>query len=787
MLGIACALAPAPSPAMDGLPGRAPAMDPDAPQSLHLEVQLNGMPLPVPAPFVLDGGRLLAAPAVLQAIGFTGAAAPGDAPVDLATLPGVRTRYDAARQRIEIDAPLSLLALPGTRLNMAADAVVPAEATGGTGALLNYDLHVSHDGDAMQVTAGGEARVFGIGGGVFSSTGIVRAYDSPGDDDAGEPPGWRVEPVRLDTRWVRAFPDSAVQLTVGDALTGFLDWTRPVRIGGIQVGRNYGLQPYRITTPLPAFLGEATVPSEVELFVNGMRQYTGAVPAGPFQLGSIPGVTGAGTAQVVVTDAYGRVRTIAFPFYSTRALLARGLSDWSLAFGVAREDYGLRSDRYGDGVLGSGHLRVGATDRLTLEAQAEHGDGVSTLGGGGRVLMGRAGVAGLAYARARHDDGDGGLVAMSYQWNDARFHVGVDVQRAHGDYRDIATLADSPAPRRSERAIVGATSPFGSVSLTWARLAYAGVSRGGGGSAPPDIPGIDQRYAGLFWTRGFAGGWSAHASFNRDLGLGDDTVSVGLLVPLGPRRQLTAGWQRSGGSAGAWVEAAQPLPGDRGHGWRAQVRGGDLRGGLAESSWAWDRGRASVGAASFGDLTYAYGQGSGSLVWMDGGMFAGQPVADAFALVSTGLPGVPVRLENRPLGRTDADGHLLVTPLQAWQRNRLSIDPLDLPADLAIGDVEQLAVPRDRSGTLVRFDLRKARSAIVVLHGDDGRPLPVGTRVRGPGIDTVVGHDGETWLEPGDAPVSLDAGDGGHRCRATLPAAGGATRIGPLRCAGAVP
>ncbi|MBO7942141.1 fimbria/pilus outer membrane usher protein, partial [Streptomyces sp. S9] len=153
----------------------------------------------------------------------------------------------------------------------------------------------------------------------------------------------RTDSVRLDTSWRWSKPESMFAIAVGDVISGQLDWTRPLRLGGVRFGRDFGLQPYRITTPLPTLVGEVAVPSAVDLYVNGLRQYSGEVAPGPFQLTTVPGITGAGSAQLVVTDAFGRVRTIDFPFYAAQQLLAKGLSDWSVSLGVARESYALRS------------------------------------------------------------------------------------------------------------------------------------------------------------------------------------------------------------------------------------------------------------------------------------------------------------------------------------------------------------------------------------------------------------------------------------------------------------
>jgi outer membrane usher protein len=170
---------------------------------------------------------------------------------------------------------------------------------------------------------------------------------------------------------------------------------------------------------------------------------------------------------------------------------------------------------------------------------------------------------------------------------------------------------------------------------------------------------------------------------------------------------------------------------------------------------------------------------------MGGHAFAARNVSDAFAVVSTGRADVPVLLENRLIGRTDRDGMLLVTPLNAWQRNRIGIDPMELPADLRLDRVEVQATPQDRSGTLVRFGIEQVRAAVLVLHDMRGQALPVGSRVHlDSGATAVVGYDGETYLDTLQElnTVRVDTADGPCSLRFAYPAGGGVPRIGPLIC-----
>lgn len=735
--------------------------------SLYLEVRVNGRDTGQIAHFDERAGKLYARTATLRQLGFV---LPDDAvdPLAPADLDGVEVQYEATHQRIAIQAPSRWLAYETTRLN-APDAHVP-RADGASGLLLNYDVRGARDGDATQLDASTELRAFAGRAGVFSTTQIHRFGDGSGA-------GWNGETVRLDSSWQLAFPDSMLRLTVGDTTTGALDWTRPTYIGGVQIGRDFGLQPDRVTAPLPAFFGEATVPSTVDLYIGGMRQYSGSVPPGPFQLTTIPTVNGAGIARVVLTDALGRSRSYELPFYGSRQLLQAGLSDWSASLGFVRQRYGLASWDYAGEPMASANLRYGWSDRLTLEAHTEGSADVFAAGGGGSLQLGSAGILGAAVAHSVGDGRSGSLLHLAYDWTDGRFAIGLDSTRTFGDYRDVATRYGPPPARTSERAVFGFNSAAaGSFSVGYVHLRYPGTD--------------DSRYASAYWSRTFGGRVSLNLGVNRNLDdAGDRSAFATLVLALERSRSVNAGVQHSRGRTSATVDAGRPVPADGGFGWRVQARSGDAHGGLAEAGWLGENGQWTGGVGSFGGDGYAYAEASGSLIRMGDHTFAARRVEDAFAVVSTdGVAQVPVRLENRPIGRTDDDGMLLVTRLQAYQRNQLSIDPMELPAAMRIERVDAIAVPRDRAGTLVRFAMKPVRSAELVLHDAHGAPLALGSRVQveGRAGEAPVGYDGVVYLDDLDEHVRLAVRTPeGRLCHVQLDlphAVEAALRLGPLPC-----
>lgn len=770
LLLLACCL-PVPALAAGAAVPQSEPVSAQADVPLYLEVELNRQPAGLLLPFVLRDGRLLADADTLARLDFALPQPASGELVALEDIPGVQVDYDATLQRVAITAPLSQLALERTVI--APDRAELLPASNSPGLLLNYDLYANHSGQSSNATAYGELRAFGGNAGVFSTTAVTRAFRSDAEDR------WRGDSVRLDSSWQWSFPRSMLSLALGDTTTGNLGWTRAIRVGGIRLGRDFGLQPYRVTTPLPAFLGEVAVPSELELYVNGVKQYSGEVPVGPFQLISQPGINGAGNAQLVITDAFGAVRTLSFPFYASQNLLADGLSDWSVTAGMVREDYGLRSFSYGSQPVASGELRYGLSDTFTIEAHGEGGDGLRNGGVGAVWSLGRAGIVSGSWAGSDWHERSGSQTALAYSWNNARFNLSLGTQRTHDDYRDLASGYGQPPARASDRALVGWNSALlGSFGASYLRLQY-----------PDSDP---SRYASAYWNRNFGRNLALNFSVNQNLDASDDrSFYLGISVNLGERRALNTSLQRNAGRDSANVDLSQSVPTAGGLSWRLRAShadGGDAS-GLAEAGWLGEHGRVNAGIAGSAGNWYGYAGANGGLVLMSGDVFASRSINDAFAVVSTGdVGGVPVKLENRLIGTTGDNGLLLVTPLNAWQRNRLAIDPMDLPANMRLGQVEVLAVPSDRAGTEVRFDIQPVRAAVVVLHDPAGEPLPAGGAavLEGhPASATFVGYDGEVYLDAlGDHNI-LQVTTAAGTCRAGFdyPDTGAPIpRIGPLTC-----
>ena len=165
---------------------------------------------------------------------------------------------------------------------------------------------------------------------------------------------------------------------------------------------------------------------------------------------------------------------------------------------------------------------------------------------------------------------------------------------------------------------------------------------------------------------------------------------------------------------------------------------------------------------------------------IDHGAFAVVRVAD--------LEGVPVYRSNQVAATTNKQGLALITGLQPYQKNLLSIDPDELPFNMQIRGVEEFVTPYARSGSFVDFPVRRMRNALVVIVQPDGAPVPPGTLVTvlSSMEAFVVGKRGEAYLTDLNDSNKLRVTWKDGSCELTIaldPAAASEPRIGPLACA----
>ncbi len=778
----------------------APTLIALAEQIAVLSISVNGAPEEGVAYAVRDPEGLMVDTDTLARLRLTWRAADavqieGRSFVALRTMRGVRATIAELSQRLEFDIDPGLLPPAQLQYGLPPPQLPQTPSWGG---FFNYALFgQSNTGQdfatsfAKSLSGAFEAVAFGPVG-TFGGTFLV---NSTAATQAGAE-----SVVLLDAGW--RWDDAAKLRTyrVGDAITAPGWWGNAVRFGGAQISSNFALQPGYVTYPLLTVAGISAIPTAAEIYSNNVRMGTQSVPAGPFAITNVPSLNGAGELQVVVTNAFGQQQVITQPFYVTTQLLKPGLSEYSFSAGSERFNYGLRNVDY-HGFIGSAFYRYGVSDDLTVQARAEGDNNVRSAGIGADYVVGYLGVlsAGIAGSSSSGDlvgakgTGERYLLGFSRQASIASF--GVQSTWATPNYREIGDtpLQQSQVTRASFNVALPAQA--GSLALIWSGQRFR--------DSAPVTPQHDSQSGTLnIYTASYSVGLGRYGyltlSATRSTGLSNQTQLLALFtLPFGASNTaaadttITLGAQSTRGddqsSRYGSLDLQHPLPVGEGWGYYVHAQTDDHYTGGA-SYWG-KYGRYTMDASHANGESAVRASVSGGIGLVGGHAFLAQPIDQSFALVSVGdVAGARVLQENIDVGRTGADGTLMLPRVPAYTPINISIDPATVPLDATIGRTVQKVVLLDRTGIVVNFESRRERNALVRLNLPDGSPVPAGAvaRVAGRAEPYPVAMGGEVYITNLGDQQDIDVTWRGQSCRLSIALQKNAPPVadlGPFVCA----
>lgn len=742
------------------------------PEALMISLSINAQPSPQSVLALREAtGHWLLPADVLREAGVSltdvDARRVGDTDyVPLTALGLTDTTFDAARLQLDVRLTPDRFVVSRLRSRPMPSRIPPALPAG---AFLNYDLLLDHTpaGRGFSLFAEGAAA---IGPGVVVSHHLFS--DRPGVRDA----------IRLETTYTIDDPGRVSSLRLGDAVTRPANALgRPVRFAGLQWGTNFQTQPGLITLPVATLSGQAAVPSTIDLYVDNVLQAREPVRPGPFSISSLPLVSGDGEVVVRVTDLAGQQTLISQRFYASTAMLAPGLSDYSVELGGLRQQFGLRSDVYGDPFLSAG-WRHGLSQRLTVElgGSTQRGGPSSVLAGAATAFPG-VGIATAALGFSEGPEGNGAQFALGFERRTKSHTFAARSQYATDGYRQTGIDAIQVLKRLDSLFYGFRMDGFGNVGLSYTqqqrmtgdpvRIAAVTLS-----SRPTPWGSLilslsetrtDRRnhQIGLFWVKGLGRDTSVSA-FHTQTSEGRTQDAIQLQKNMAPGE----GW-------GYRLQAAREAP------QQASVFGQNAF-GFARLELAELHGNTIVRAGL-----------SGGIATLDGQWFVARRIDGSFGVV--GLPGfanIRVYVDNQLAGRTNDQGYALLPRLYPYMKNNVSIEQLDLPMDVQVGRLKMQPVPAWRSGVRIDFPVRHAAAATLELIRTDGGPVPVGaiatlsSEAEGEGSEQerfVVGHQGLVYLSGLKVDNRLLVRWPAGACRATLayePAPGQIPYLGQLAC-----
>ena len=187
--------------------------------------------------------------------------------------------------------------------------------------------------------------------------------------------------------------------------------------------------------------------------------------------------------------------------------------------------------------------------------------------------------------------------------------------------------------------------------------------------------------------------------------------SLSLTIPFGARDSATLSAERSQND---WTETAQlqrSLPTNEGFGYALQMQKDTdtLQAGQLEYQGPF--GLYQVNAQRIGGQTTQSASLSGGLVYIGGEVFPTRAVDQSYLLANVpGVAGATVDLYNNPIGKTNAQGQILVPNLLPYVGNQVSIDPNTIPINYDIKSTKFDIAPPYRGGAVVTFPIERIQA-----------------------------------------------------------------------------
>jgi outer membrane usher protein len=536
----------------------------------------------------------------------------------------------------------------------------------------------------------------------------------------------------------------------GDFVAASGDLGGSALLGGVSYSKLYSLDPYLIRYPQLGIAGLVSVPSTIDVYVDGQRINTVRVAPGEFDLRNITQSIGARGVDLVIRDAFGREQRISTTYYSTDVPLKAGLQEWSYNAGALREAFGTESDHYGPFAFSAFH-RIGITDALTLGMRGEGRRGAYNAGPTATMVLGPFGVTSASAAFSQRDGRGGAAALVNYAYLGQHISAGV-LLRADG--RNYATLADSVIERRKYEA----TAAIGYVDTCWGAVSGAYST-----FTPYDGP--VRKTVALNYGRPLFDGRASFFANVADSRAKERTrnVLIGLIYNFDADYAVSTRYDRFGERRGEVIQLQKTLPIGEGLGYTVTLE----RSRIAEDTMTvfspslqynarWGAVRADLSQqrdATGSHRSYAL-SAAGGIAMVGDVISVGRPVTDSFGLVKVDdLPGVRVLVNNQAIGTTDASGKLFLPTLTSFYENQVSIDVASVPLDYSFPESLRIVSPGARAGALIDFHARRLSAVTGTLKIRSRGQVKVAefyevsVAVGGKRVTFVTGRGGEYYVE----------------------------------------
>jgi len=520
-----------------------------------------------------------------------------------------------------------------------------------------------------------------------------------------------------------------------------------LNLGGVSFSKNYAMDPYFIKFPQVHFSGAVSLPTELEVLLDGTTIRHERLSPGEFELQNISTRTGGGTLELVLKDPFGREQRVQYPYYAAGTLLKRGLNEYSYNLGYLREDFGLKSFEYGP-LAFSGFHRYGLNDYFTIGFQGEASQGIYNLGPTASARLGNLGVIDSALAGSHNSDNHfGDAFSLSYNYQGRQFNAHALLEQFSEAYERISDILIPEKPKYEISAGIGwGTEDLGFISLDFGKTEqYIGQNQRAFTATYSRT--LTQRSTLLTTFRQI---WEDHSSY--------DAMILFQYYP-GRDTTLSASYEKTKDGQSETVQIQKNAPIGEGFGGRLLMERSEIDSDQTNLVDAFGQYNLKYGIytaevrQSNGDSFYQL-SASGGIAYVHGTVGFSRPISEAFALVKVeDLKDVRVYDNYQEVGKTNAAGELFVPNLSSYFDNQISINDQDIPIDRSISTVEKIISPPLRGGAYVAFDAKRIQGIsgkIQIVTEGKVKPVEffeITLESDGTELSFPTGQDGEFYIE----------------------------------------
>ncbi|EDY82792.1 Fimbrial Usher protein [Verrucomicrobiia bacterium DG1235] len=322
-------------------------------------------------------------------------------------------------------------------------------------------------------------------------------------------------------RLVKDFPNQLWRLTAGDVSTPINDLQRGFQIFGVNLAKEFGIQPYRSFTPTSSASFDLTEASTVRVIVNGNEARTLRLDPGSYSIEEFKLIAGPNRMELQIETDSGMVDNLSINEFGALNHLDSGVSTYSLSYGYPRSSAAATNtstissadwyQRYvSNQPIFSGYYKRGITNQLTTSLDAQGNSEWNRLGVSAYTASDRFGSLNLSLS---HNQTNGQKSALSSRLSWGRSVAGYNLSLS-SLYTEAGYNQTQSAQRSNDQAIRSSNS-FTISKLFREKLnvstSFLHQTRHDGSSNQNITSSIGRRFKGLYasWSFRYASDSSA--------------------------------------------------------------------------------------------------------------------------------------------------------------------------------------------------------------------------------------------------------------------------------------